>query len=86
MELLKVDYRDLLEMKMWLEELAIRRAADCATKRSCDRLIDLGGRLNRLAASGSFSHRTRPGIPHPGCSPAAAAARSPSWFCRWWTR
>ena len=55
MELLRVDYRDLLEIKMWLESLAIRRALECASKEDLDRLIDLGGRLNALATEGRFS-------------------------------
>ena len=55
MELLRVDYRDLLEIKMWLESLAIRRAAECATKEQLDRLIELGKRLKALADEGSFS-------------------------------
>lgn len=55
MELLRVDYRDLLEIKMWLESLAIRRAVECATEEQVDRLIELGKRLNELAAEGSFS-------------------------------
>ncbi len=55
MELLRVDYRDLLEIKMWLESLAIRRAADCATGEQLDRLIDLGRQLNELAEKGTFS-------------------------------
>ncbi len=55
MELLRVDYRDLLEIKMWLESLAIRRAAECATGEQLDRLIHLGERLCRLAEAGEFS-------------------------------
>jgi DNA-binding FadR family transcriptional regulator len=55
MELLRVDYRDLLEIKMWLESLAIRRALECASKEDLDRLIELGGRLNQHAAEGRFS-------------------------------
>jgi DNA-binding FadR family transcriptional regulator len=50
-----VDYRDLLEIKMWLESLAIRRAAECATGEQLDRLIHLGERLCRLAEAGEFS-------------------------------
>lgn len=55
MELLRVDYRDLLEIKMWLESLAIRRAAECATAEQLEKLIDLGGQLNAMAEEGSFS-------------------------------
>ena len=50
-----VDYRDLLEIKMWLESLAIRRAAECATAEQLEKLIDLGGQLNTMAGEGSFS-------------------------------
>jgi GntR family transcriptional repressor for pyruvate dehydrogenase complex len=55
MELLRVDYRDLLEIKMWLESLAIRRAAECATEAQLERLIELGKQLNELAETGNFS-------------------------------
>jgi GntR family transcriptional repressor for pyruvate dehydrogenase complex len=55
MELLRVDYRDLLEIKMWLESLAIRRAAECATAEQLDRLIELGRQLNAQAEAGEFS-------------------------------
>lgn len=55
MELLRVDYRDLLEIKMWLESLAIRRATECATEEQVERLIDLGKQLNALAEAGDFS-------------------------------
>jgi len=55
MELLRVDYRDLLEIKMWLESLAIRRAAECATAEQLEKLIGLGRQMNALAEEGSFS-------------------------------
>ncbi len=55
MELIRVDYRDLLDIKMWLEQLAIRRAAECATDDQLDALIALGERMCALADAGEFS-------------------------------
>ena len=54
-ELMKVDYRDLLDIKMWLEQLAIRRAADKTDKAMLSKLEAPALEMQCLAAQGIFS-------------------------------
>lgn len=55
LKLMRVDYRDLLEIKIWLEQLAIRRAAQRATGEQLGRLSDAARVLIQSAARGAFS-------------------------------
>jgi len=55
LKLLRVNYRDLLEIKINLEQLAIRRAVDIATKDQIRELKDLATQLIDLADQGMFS-------------------------------
>lgn len=55
LKLLRVNYKDLLEIKMNLEQLAIRRAIDVATDEQIKKLKVYAGKLTDLAAQGLFS-------------------------------
>ncbi len=55
LKLLRVNYRDLLEIKINLEQLAIRRAVDVATEEQIAELKGLATKLSDLADQGSFS-------------------------------
>lgn len=55
LKLLRVNYRDLLEIKMNLEQLAIRRAIDIATEDQINALKGFATKLNELADQGLFS-------------------------------
>lgn len=54
-KLMKVDYRDLLEIKIWLEKLVIKRAAVVATEKQLQELGAIADELNGLAQNGMFS-------------------------------
>ncbi len=55
LKLLRVNYKDLLEIKMNLEQLAIRRAIDVATEDQIRALKGFATKLNDLADQGIFS-------------------------------
>ena len=55
LELMKVDYRDLLDIKMWLEQLAIRRATDKTDNAMLSELEARALEMQRLAAQGIYS-------------------------------
>ncbi len=55
LKLLRVNYRDLLEIKINLEQLAIRRAVDIATEEQIRELKALATQLCDLADQGLFS-------------------------------
>lgn len=55
LKLLRVNYRDLLEIKINLEQLAIRRAVDVATKEQIRELKALATKLCDLADQGEYS-------------------------------
>jgi len=54
LRLMEVDYRDLLDIKMWLEQLAIRRAAERATAQDLDALSACAENLRRDALKGRY--------------------------------
>ncbi|MDC7231005.1 MAG: FCD domain-containing protein [Sphaerochaetaceae bacterium] len=56
LKLMRVDYQDLLEIKINIEELAIKRAVEHATDEQIARLREIGEELNNLAKAGTFSH------------------------------
>ena len=55
LRLMRVDYRDLLEIKIWLEQLAIRRAIERATPAQLKRLDEAARVLTGSAQKGLFS-------------------------------
>ncbi|MDT4762578.1 FadR/GntR family transcriptional regulator [Sphaerochaeta sp. PS] len=55
LKLLRVNYKDLLEIKINLEQLAIRRAIDIATDEQIRELKGFATKLCDLAAKGQFS-------------------------------
>ncbi|WP_320129901.1 FCD domain-containing protein [uncultured Sphaerochaeta sp.] len=55
LKLMKVNYKDLLEIKINLEQLAIRRAAESATPEQIAKLKAIAIQLNDLADQGIFS-------------------------------
>jgi DNA-binding FadR family transcriptional regulator len=55
LKLMKVNYKDLLEIKINLEQLAIRRAAESATQEQMTNLKTIALRLNEYAEQGIFS-------------------------------
>lgn len=55
LKLMKVNYRDLLDIKMWLEQLAIRRAVACATEKQVAVLLERANALMALHAEGRYS-------------------------------
>ncbi|HZJ87551.1 MAG TPA: FCD domain-containing protein, partial [Sphaerochaeta sp.] len=55
LKLAKVDYQDLLEIKICIEQLAIRRAAERATDQQIAKLITIAEELVELADQGIFS-------------------------------
>jgi GntR family transcriptional repressor for pyruvate dehydrogenase complex len=55
LKLLRVNYRDLLEIKTNLEQLAIRRAIDVVTEEQIRDLKGFATKLNDLADQGKFS-------------------------------
>ncbi|MGE4584589.1 MAG: FadR/GntR family transcriptional regulator [Sphaerochaeta sp.] len=55
LKLMRVNYQDLLEIKICIEQLAIRRAVDCATDEQIAHLKVLADRLCAMADEGKFS-------------------------------
>lgn len=55
LELMKVDYRDLLDIKMWMEQLAIRRAFDKMDTAVLGEMEALSLSMQSLAAQGLYS-------------------------------
>ncbi len=58
LRLMEVDYKDLLDIKMWLEQLAIRRAAERADAEALDGLTACADALSRDAQQGRYSVAT----------------------------
>lgn len=54
-KLLRVNYRDLLEIKIWLDQLAIRRAIKYASAEQIERLKQAAYELERLHGEGVYS-------------------------------
>lgn len=55
LKLIRVNYKDLLEIKICLERLAIQRAVDTATEKQLRRLREIADRMQSLADRGVFS-------------------------------
>lgn len=55
LELMKVDYKDLLDIKMWLEQLAIRRAAQGGDGEKLQELDHIARQMEQMAQSGEYS-------------------------------
>ena len=55
LKLMRVNYRDLLQIKIWLERLAIQRAAEKAAPHQTEALGALARELLALAERGEFS-------------------------------
>lgn len=55
LRLMQINYRDLLEIKVWLEQLAIRRAALCAREQQLDELERRAQAMIKLWEEGIFS-------------------------------
>ncbi len=52
--LMKVNYCDLLDIKMWLEQLAIRRANEYATPQQLDLLIEYAHNLEKRGKNNTY--------------------------------
>lgn len=55
LKLMKVNYRDLLDIKLWLEQLAIRRAVTCAGEQQLAMLLLRAQDLMALYTKGEYS-------------------------------
>ena len=55
LKLIRVNYKDLLEIKICLEQLAIRRAVETARQQQLTRLREIAERMQEMAVRGIFS-------------------------------
>ncbi len=58
LKLMSVNYKELLEIKMWLEQMAIRKAIDIASDEQITTLKEIANENCALADSGIFSIET----------------------------